>query len=193
VRAGVATINLASLAPILRSLSDGALGKLALIGAGASVALIPIVARELAPALADGKASPEVRSAIIARTFPRAHASTRIAKGATRASATRARVAAARHRAAKTAFAAPEPRQAPAEAPSSGAAPSQPSATDVVPTPSSSATIGTVPVAATAPQAKEPPVSVPPVQLPSLTVPPQPSQGVGVLDDALTGVRATLP
>jgi RNA polymerase sigma factor (sigma-70 family) len=53
VRSGVGAINIASLAPFVRSLVRGAAGKLALIGAGATVALIPVVATEIAPALAD--------------------------------------------------------------------------------------------------------------------------------------------
>jgi RNA polymerase sigma factor (sigma-70 family) len=53
VRSGVGAINVASLAPFGRSLVRGAAGKLALIGVGASVALVPVVATEIAPALAD--------------------------------------------------------------------------------------------------------------------------------------------
>ena len=56
VRSGVGAINIASLAPFVRSLARGALGKLALIGAGASVALIPVVATEIAPVLAERRA-----------------------------------------------------------------------------------------------------------------------------------------
>ncbi len=57
VRSGVAAINVVTLAPFLRSIARGGLGKLGLIGASATVALVPVVAIEIAPALADGKAA----------------------------------------------------------------------------------------------------------------------------------------
>src|ERR671935_159877 len=63
VRSGVAAINIASLAPFLRSLGRGGLGKLGLIGASASVALIPVVAAEVAPAFAGKRTDFAVRSA----------------------------------------------------------------------------------------------------------------------------------
>jgi RNA polymerase sigma-70 factor (ECF subfamily) len=72
VRSGVSAINIASLAPFLQSLGRGGLGKLGLIGASASVALIPIVATEVAPARADKKAGSELHSVITAAAAPRA-------------------------------------------------------------------------------------------------------------------------
>jgi RNA polymerase sigma-70 factor (ECF subfamily) len=63
VRSGVAAINAVTLAPFLRSIARGSLGKLGLIGAGATVALVPVVAIEIAPALADGQAAVTLRSA----------------------------------------------------------------------------------------------------------------------------------
>ena len=63
VRTGVGAINVATLAPFIRSLARGGLGKLGLIGAGAAVALVPVVATEIAPALAHGKAAVTLRSA----------------------------------------------------------------------------------------------------------------------------------
>ena len=64
VRSGVAAINVVTLAPFLRSIARGGLGKLGLIGASATVALVPVVAIEIAPALADGKAAVTLRSAV---------------------------------------------------------------------------------------------------------------------------------
>jgi RNA polymerase sigma factor (sigma-70 family) len=66
VRSGVGALNVASLAPFFRSLARGGLGKLGLIGAGASVALIPVVATEIAPALAERKPAVTLRPASVA-------------------------------------------------------------------------------------------------------------------------------
>jgi RNA polymerase sigma factor (sigma-70 family) len=66
VRSGVGALNVASLAPFFRSLARGGLGKLGLIGASASVALIPVVATEIAPALAGRKAAVTLRPAAVA-------------------------------------------------------------------------------------------------------------------------------
>jgi RNA polymerase sigma-70 factor, ECF subfamily len=63
VRSGAAAINAVTLAPILRSLARGGLGKLGLIGAGATVVLVPVVATEIAPALARDKPAVTLRSA----------------------------------------------------------------------------------------------------------------------------------
>jgi RNA polymerase sigma-70 factor (ECF subfamily) len=64
VRGGLAAINVVTLAPFLRSIVRGGLGKLGLIGASATVALVPVVAIEIAPALAGGKAAVTLRSAV---------------------------------------------------------------------------------------------------------------------------------
>jgi RNA polymerase sigma-70 factor (ECF subfamily) len=63
VRSGAAAINAVTLAPLVRSLARGSLGKLGLIGAGATVALVPVVAVEIAPALAHDKPAVTLRSA----------------------------------------------------------------------------------------------------------------------------------
>ena len=63
VRSGVGAINAVTLAPFFRSLARGGLGKLGLIGASATVALVPVVAVEIAPALAHGKPAVTLRSA----------------------------------------------------------------------------------------------------------------------------------
>jgi RNA polymerase sigma factor (sigma-70 family) len=63
VRSGAAAINAVTLAPLFRSLARGGLGKLGLIGAGATVVLVPVVATEIAPALAHDKPAVTLRSA----------------------------------------------------------------------------------------------------------------------------------
>jgi RNA polymerase sigma factor (sigma-70 family) len=63
VRSGAAAINAVTLAPFVRSLARGGLGKLGLVGAGATVALVPVVAIEIAPALAHDKPTVTLRSA----------------------------------------------------------------------------------------------------------------------------------
>ena len=63
VRSGVGAINAVTLAPFFRSLARGGLGKLGLISASATVALVPVVATEIAPALAHGKPAVTLRSA----------------------------------------------------------------------------------------------------------------------------------
>jgi len=63
VRSGVGAINAVMLAPFFRSLGRGGLGKLGLIAASATVALMPVVATEIAPALAGGKPAVRLRSA----------------------------------------------------------------------------------------------------------------------------------
>jgi RNA polymerase sigma-70 factor, ECF subfamily len=58
VRSGVDALNAATLASFFRSVVKGSLGKLGLIGASASVVLIPVVATEIAPAaLAEKRAA----------------------------------------------------------------------------------------------------------------------------------------
>jgi RNA polymerase sigma-70 factor (ECF subfamily) len=64
VRGGVAAINAVTLAPLVRSLARGGLGKLGLIGAGATVALVPVVATEIAPAFAHSKPAVTLRAAV---------------------------------------------------------------------------------------------------------------------------------
>jgi RNA polymerase sigma factor (sigma-70 family) len=63
VRSGASAINAVTLAPLVRSFARGGLGKLGLIGAGATVALVPVVAVEIAPALAHDKPAVTLRSA----------------------------------------------------------------------------------------------------------------------------------
>ncbi len=67
VRSGVGAINAVTLAPFLRSLARGGLGKLGLLGAGATVALIPVFATEIGPALSHDKPAVTLRTAAPAR------------------------------------------------------------------------------------------------------------------------------
>jgi RNA polymerase sigma-70 factor (ECF subfamily) len=68
VRSGIGAVNVASLLPFLRSLVRGGLGKLGLIGATASVALVPVVATQVAPALADRRADVKLQASTPAAT-----------------------------------------------------------------------------------------------------------------------------
>jgi RNA polymerase sigma-70 factor (ECF subfamily) len=65
VRSGVGAINIATLAPLFRSLFRGGLGKLGLIGASATVALLPVAIAEVKPALADGKSAPTLQTPVV--------------------------------------------------------------------------------------------------------------------------------
>jgi RNA polymerase sigma-70 factor (ECF subfamily) len=65
VRSGVGAINVATLAPLLRSLFRGGLGKIGLIGASATVALLPVAIAEVKPALANGKSAPTLRTPVV--------------------------------------------------------------------------------------------------------------------------------
>jgi RNA polymerase sigma-70 factor (ECF subfamily) len=96
VRSGVAAINVVTLAPFLRSIARGSLGKLGLIGASATVALLPVVAIEIAPALADHKAAVALRSAVPDEPS-NAFATTARRRTTTAAAASRGVLPAARH------------------------------------------------------------------------------------------------
>jgi RNA polymerase sigma factor (sigma-70 family) len=200
VRSGVAAINIASLAPFLRSLGRGGLGKLGLIGASASVALIPIVATEVAPALADKKSGPELRSLITPRTAPRARTTAdSVERGAEeRLSARRVVTAfAPLSRARRRALSAPEPIQrAPSAAPSTDSAPQThpPPAGGSAPLPAATAVpTATVPSPTAPTQVQAPTLPAPQVQLPPVTAPPTTTDPIGILSDALAGVQSNLP
>jgi RNA polymerase sigma factor (sigma-70 family) len=98
VRSGVAAINVVTLAPFLRSIARGSLGKLGLIGASATVALVPVVAIEIAPALADGKAAVALRSAAPGEPSSAPHLATTARHRTAAAAASRGVLPAARHR-----------------------------------------------------------------------------------------------
>jgi RNA polymerase sigma-70 factor (ECF subfamily) len=65
VRSGVGAFNVVTLAPLLRSLFRGGLGKLGLIGATATVALLPVAIAEVRPALANGEPAPTLRTPVV--------------------------------------------------------------------------------------------------------------------------------
>ena len=199
VRSGVAAINIASLAPFLRSLGRGGLGKLGLIGASASVALIPIVATEVAPALADKKAGPELHSVITAAAAPRGDTTAGSVQRSAgdKLSALRARGASPRARADSRALSTPEPsQQRPADAPTAGSTPEPPAVPGGTNGPAVSqgpVPTATVPSVRTPSQVRDPPLPVPQVQLPPVTTPPTTTDAVGILSDALAGVQPHLP
>ena len=199
VRSGVAAINIASLAPFLRSLWRGTLGKLGLIGATASVALIPVVATEVAPALADKKAVPELQSLVTSAperraarpangwAKPRAHAK----RPAVLRGTSTTRVGTAGYARSTTASA-----RAPAGPPTAGSAPGP------GPTPAQSGLQS--PVQTQSPPAALPPVTapseipapemtVPQVQVPQVTALPMPIDPLGFLRDPLGGAHGALP
>jgi RNA polymerase sigma factor (sigma-70 family) len=187
VRSGAAAINAVTLAPLLRSLARGGLGKLGLIGAGATVALVPVVAVELAPALAHDKPTVTLRSAA-----PAAPArSPQLAAAPSRRStspdaAPRLLPAAARQRQAEqspaTATEAARPNLTPAPAPATPR-PQEPPATN--------------PMAQSLTPVKTPassPVGVPAPSLQRPAVLPQAvTEPVDALTNVLSGATDTLP
>ncbi len=191
VRSGIGALNAASLAPFLRSVARGGLGKLALIGAGASVALIPVVATEIAPALADRKPDVTLRSAASADETTPGLAVTHPAlkQSAPRTNANRARGAA------KGSLRTQEPKPVTA----SGAADPGPVATS--PTPGSQEPLAASsgvpsPSPVPSPQAPAPaapiPAGVPGVQPPA-ALPTGDETLLNPLTDALAGIQAPVP
>ena len=190
VRSGIGALNAASLAPFLRSVARGGLGKLALIGASASVALIPVVATEIAPALADRKPEMTLRSATSAEATTPGLAVTHPAlkHGAPRANASRARGGD------KGSVRA---HQQPVTA--SGTADPGPIATS--PTPGSQEPLAASPGAPSpssvpSPQALAPPAPIPaglPGVQPPAAVPTGDATLLNPLTDALAGAQAALP
>jgi RNA polymerase sigma-70 factor (ECF subfamily) len=186
VRSGVGAINAVTLAPFFRSLARGGLGKLGLLGASATVALIPVVATEIGPALAHGKPAVTLRSAAPAEPAR----APRLASTPYHSSApgSQAVLPAARQR---------QPRQRPATA--TAAVESTPA-----PGPAAPASVSQDP-AATTPTA--PPVSPPPLQAPSpggtglpvpnlqppAALPPAATEPLDALTSVLSGATASLP
>jgi RNA polymerase sigma factor (sigma-70 family) len=185
VRSGAAAINAVTLAPLLRSLARGGVGKLGLIGAGATVALVPVVAVELAPALAHDKPTVTLRSAA-----PAAPArSPQLAAGPSRRStspdaAPRLLPAAARQRQAE---------QSPASANDAAGATSTPTSASPpanfqeppVSTPST-------PSLAPAPPTPPAPVTTPSLQPPAV-LPPAVTEPLDALTNVLGGATVALP
>ena len=191
VRTGVGALNAATLAPFFRSLARGGLGKLGLIGAGATVALVPVVATEIAPALAHGKAAVTLRSAAPAdlTKTPRLAPATRRAGAALRATAPRSRAVTDGVRQAQlpqqpamaSAASAADPVQGPATSTpgsleQSATSPSAPSITPTVQTPVATAVGVAVPKL-------EPPAGLPPAA----------TEPLDALTSVLSGVPGALP
>jgi RNA polymerase sigma-70 factor (ECF subfamily) len=190
VRSGAAAINIASLAPFLRSVWRGSVGKLGLIGASASVALIPIVATEVTPALADKKAAPELRSLMNSAPKRSARLAGTSAENAghDRRSGVRARSSKRGARVAESALSAPASASEAAHRspPEAGPAPVQSALGAPAETP-------TRPQPTATPQVPAPQVTVPSVGVPPVNVPPTTSDQIGFLRDALAGARGSLP
>jgi hypothetical protein len=121
-RRRVSALDVGSLLAPLRTLLDGVLGKLAVAAAGVSLALVPVVAKDIAvdansgtaalaptPAAAAVRATPRASSVDPASTAP--HARPRLSPQRPRAVATRRRVGAPRSP--RPAAPAPEPAAAP--------------------------------------------------------------------------------
>jgi RNA polymerase sigma-70 factor (ECF subfamily) len=79
VRGAVGALNVASLASFFRPLLRSGFGKLGLIGASASVALIPVVASEITPAFAHRKPVVTLRAAAPADAVTRTQPATNLA------------------------------------------------------------------------------------------------------------------
>lgn len=188
VRSGVGALNVASLASFFRPLLRSGIGKLGLIGASASVALIPVVASEITPAFADRKAVVTLRAAAPADAVART-------QGAATSLATSRVRAPADVRPVVTGFKPPRngDSQAPApdaEAPVSGSDATSPQPVSDKPPATSPAP--TLPLPST-PSPNAPGVSVPVPQLP--VAPPHADTAPleQLLSDPLAGVQGVLP
>jgi RNA polymerase sigma factor (sigma-70 family) len=197
VRSGVAAINIASLAPFLRSLWRGSLGKLGLIGASASVALIPIAATEVAPALADNKSGPELHSLVTAAPEPRVRPTNGAAKSSAHARRPPllGRTSPLRARTSGGALSAPAPaQQARADPATGGSIPAPAPGQSAPPSPAETlAPSASLPTVTTPSQVPAPLVTVPQIQVPPVSVPPTTTNPLGFLSDALAGVEGSLP
>ena len=200
VRSGVGALNVASLAPFFRSLARGGLGKLGLIGASASVALIPVVATEIAPALADRKPAVTLRPASVAgEPATRRQAVTHPAPtyAAARATLTGARAGSS---------APVTPQQPHAGGPAGTTesvefAPGPTTASEQPPATSPGMSLSPPPAPMTSPPSLAPPSQAPPVPIP-LGVPglqppaalqPGDTALLNPITDALAGVEGALP
>jgi RNA polymerase sigma-70 factor (ECF subfamily) len=192
VRTGFGALNAAMLAPFFRSLARGGLGKLGLIGAGATVVLIPIAATEIAPALGDSKPAVSLRSAAPA-SAAKVHP-----WFASAPSDSRFRPAASSPKSQRVAgFGQPERLR---QRPVTSGSPDEPGS---VPTPAASAPASPAPAAAIpgapalSPPALEPPAPPANLPVPNLQRPPAlPSavtEPLDALTSALAGVTTTLP
>jgi RNA polymerase sigma-70 factor, ECF subfamily len=186
VRSGVGALNVASLATFFRPLVRGGIGKLGLIGATASVALIPVVASEVTPALADRNAQVTLRSAAPPDTVAKTQPATKLD---TSSAATPADV-----RPVVTEFKPPRARES--QAPAPGAKSPVSSSDTTGPQPVSDKPSATSPaVPALSPPSTlgpdAPAVSVP--QLPVALPPADTAPLEQLLSDPLAGVQGVLP
>jgi RNA polymerase sigma-70 factor, ECF subfamily len=186
VRSGVGAFNVASLAAFFRPLVRGGIGKLGLIGASASIALIPVVASEVTPAFADHNPEVTLRAAAPADTVTKTQPATELG--------THGAAATADVRPVVTGFQPPRAGATPALAPSAAAPVSGSDATSPQPvshTPS--ATSPAVPLL-TPPSTPSPDaLGVPVPQLPIAPPPAVTTPLEQLLSDPLAGVQGVLP
>ena len=186
VRSGVGALNVASLASFFRPFVRGGIGKLGLIGASASVALIPVVASEITAALADRSPVVTLRAAAPADTVTKTQPAMK--------RATRREAATRDVRPVVTAFQPPRPGDsqvaAPtAEAPVSGSDAASPQPVSDEPSAASPAV----------PSLSPPPTPIPDalgVSVPQLPVAPPPANTAPLeqlLSGPLPGVQGILP
>jgi RNA polymerase sigma factor (sigma-70 family) len=192
VRSGAAAINAVTLAPLARSLARGGLGKLGLIGAGATVALVPVVATEIAPALAHDKPAVTLRSASPAAparspqlaATPSHRSASPVAASSVLPATARERQSGLRSGAATEAA---EPAPTPAQAPADVAAHSEETAAT---TPPAAPSVTPAPLTTPAP----PPVGVPAPSLqPPTLLPPAVTEPLEALTSVLSGATDALP
>jgi RNA polymerase sigma factor (sigma-70 family) len=189
VRSGVAAINVVTLAPFLRSIARGSLGKLGLIGASATVALVPVVAIEIAPALADGKAAVALRSAAPGEPSSAPHLATTARHRTAAAAASRGVLPAARHR---------QLPQRPATATEAAESTLLPGPTAPAPALGSQEPAATTPEPTLSPPPLKAPPSVPVgVPVPSLQpptgLPPAATDALDTLTNVVGGTTEALP
>jgi RNA polymerase sigma factor (sigma-70 family) len=192
VRSGVGAINAVTLAPFFRSLARGGLGKLGLIGASATVALIPVVATEIGPALATDKPV-TLRSAVPTQpakssklaTAPHQRASTAPGSGSRTLLPAAARPEKVRQRPAAAAEV-----EAADSTPGLGATPPATDPQEPTATTSTEPSLSPSPLKAPAPS----PVSVPVPNLePPAALPPAVTQPLETLTGVLSGATTALP
>ena len=185
VRSGAAAINAVTLAPLLRSLARGGLGKLGLIGAGATVVLVPVVATEIAPALAHDKPAvtlPSASPAAPARSPQLAAAPSR--RSTSPVAAPRVLAAAARHRQAGRRRAAATEAAGATSTAASVSAPTNPQEPP--------ATTASAPLLAHAPPTPWAPVPTPSLQPPAVLAPAV-TEPLDALTNVLSGTTDALP
>jgi RNA polymerase sigma-70 factor, ECF subfamily len=192
VRSGFGAINIASLAPFVRSFVRGAAGKLALIGAGATVALIPVVATEIAPALGDRGRAVKLSAVAPAHATAGRVGAHRAVSSVSRSSRAAVLVPA---RSAGRAVTPPTSSEAPSQ-PATPTAPAGPEPTPA-PEPSPAASDPGAPISAPAPPSPSlQPPAVPPADVKVPGEPPALQPADQVLDPvttALTSLPGALP